>query len=373
MFKRVFITALVALAVLGGIFGFKALAARKAAAAAKSRPVALVTVAATAAKTETWTDSLFAVGTLTSFRGIAVKSEIEGVVRSVAVESGATVATGAALLEIDDSVEQARLQGLEAQARLAESNLTRARELRANNTNAPADVDASEALRAQMLANVAELRATIAKKHLVAPFAGRLGIVHVHVGQFLNKGDTIALLESVNPIHVDFALPQQDAAHVTPGLGVRVTLDAFPGRIAEGKITAIEPRLSEATRSLELRATLANDDESLRPGMFARVEVVQPTQQTVVVVPTLAVVSNPYGDFVYVLEPGSEPSGAPIARQRFITSGPRRGDFIALLKGVKTGEQVVIAGQLKLRPGVGVKIDNSVLPATSATPKPNES
>lgn len=373
MFKRVLLTAVIALAILGGIFGYKYLGARKAAAAAKNRPVALVTVAATAARTETWTDTLAAVGTLTSFRGIAVKSEIEGIVRSVAVESGATVAAGAALVEIDDSVEQARLQGLEAQGRLAESNLNRARELRANNTNAPADVDAAEASRAQTLANVAELRATIAKKHLAAPFAGRLGIVHVHVGQFLNKGDSVALLESVNPIHVDFSLPQQDAAHVATGLAVRVTLDAFPGRVIEGKITAIEPRLTEATRSLELRATLPNDDETLRPGMFARVEVVQPSQQTVVVVPSLAVVSNPYGDFVYVLEPSTEPNGAPIARQRFITAGARRGDFVALIKGVKTGDQVVIAGQIKLRPGAAVKIDNSVVPAVSATPKPNES
>lgn len=373
MTKRIVLTAVVALAVLGAIFGYKFLTVQKAMAAMKNRPAPVVTVATVTARTDTWTDTLDAVGALASFRGITVKSEIEGVVRRVAFESGTAVAEGAPLVEIDDSVEQARLLGLEAQARLAEANLARAQELRANNTNTPADLDAAEASRAQALANIAELKANIAKKHIVAPFAGRLGIAQVYPGQFLNKGDALVLLETIDPIYVDFSLPQQASAQVADGLAVRVTLDAFPGRTTEGKVTAISPRLSDTTRSLRLRATLPNADETLRPGMFAHVALLQPTAQKFVVLPATALVSNPYGDFVYVVEAPPAGGAAPVARQRFVTPGARRGDFVAVLKGVNAGEEVVFAGQMKLRPGAAVKVDNTVVPSASASPRPNES
>lgn len=213
-------------------------------------------------------------------------------------------------------------------------------------------------------------RATLAKKRIVAPFAGRVGIRQVNVGQFLNKGDQILTLEAVDPIYADFALPQQNVTQITAGLPVQVDVDAFPGRTFAGKIEAIDPRLNPTTRNLRVRATLENHDEALRPGMFARVAVVLPGDDNVVAVPATAVVYSPYGNSVYV---AGTKDGVLTAQQRFVTLGPRRGDLIAITDGVKAGEQVVTTGQGKLRPGSPISVNNTVIPASSANPKPQES
>lgn len=366
MKTRIVLTLVIALAVFGAIFGYKFITIKRAVAARAAMVPPPVTVSATEAKQETWPNTLSAVGALASFRGINVKAEVEGVVRRIAFESGATVAEGALLVELDTSVESAQLAGLEAQAKLAEINLGRARELRTNGTNAQSDLDTAEAVVLQTRSAVDQLRATIAKKKITASFAGRLGIARIYPGQFISKGDILVQLETLDPIHVDFSLPQQDLARIKIGTRVNVFTDVHPGESFPGQITAIDPHVSETTRSVQVRATFANRDESLRPGMFARVEVVLAASENFLVLPTTAIIYNPYGDSVFVIENGT-------AQPRFVQPGPQRGDLTAIVSGLKPGEQVVTSGQLKLRKGIPVRVDNTVAPDANPAPKPTES
>lgn len=371
---RIVLTLLTVIVVLGGIFGAKALQIRKASAAAAARRPPPVTVATAQAVPETWTASLEAVASLRSFRGITVRAELEGRVTRLAFESGTAVREGDVLVELDTSTETAQLAGLEAQARLAALSLERARELRRTGTNTPADLDFAENTAQQSLAAIEVLRATIAKKRIVAPFSGRLGIRAVNPGQFLNKGDAIVELESADPIYADFGLPQQELTRLEPGLEVRLQADAYPGRTFAGKIETTSPRVRDDTRNVGVRAVFPNPAEALRPGMFARVSVILPESSTVLVLPASAITYSPYGDSVYVVETETTPEGSrEIVRQRFVEVGPRRGDQTSIRKGLKAGDRVVVAGQMKLRNGAAVRIDNSILPGNQAAPKPAES
>lgn len=366
MKTRIVLTVLIALAILGAIFGYKFLTIRKAMAAYAAMKPAPITVAVAPVSEQTWPNTLGAVGSLASYRGITVKTELDGLVREVVAASGAVVAQGAPIVILDTAAEAAQLRGLAAQARLAQVNLARSRELRRDGTNTQSDLDTAEAAAEQTAAAVAQLEVTIAKKNIVAPFAGRLGIVKVYPGQFLSKGDALVVLESIDPIHLDFSLPQQELSRLAIDQAVDFSVDAFPGRIFHAKITAISPRVDGTTRSLDIRATLPNADESLRPGMYARAEVVLPPTAHALVLPAAAVIHNPYGESVYVVENG-------VAQQRFIQTGAERGDLVVVISGLKAGEQVVTAGQIKLRNGAAVMVDNSAAPEASAAPKPVES
>lgn len=372
MNKRILLTAVVALAVLGAIFGYKFLQIRRAQAAMAARKPAPAVITTAKAIQETWRNTLHAVGTLESFRGVSIRSEIEGRVVRVAFDSGAAVKEGDVLVEMDTATEEAQLRSAEASAKLAAVNLERARDLRKNSTNTQADLDAAEASAAQTVAAIDALKATLAKKRIVAPFAGRVGIRTVNPGQFLNKADLVVTLEATDPIYADFSLPQQDLRQLKPGLPVKVTTDTYPDREFDGVIEAIDPRVNATTRNARLRATLANADGALRPGMFARIDVHLPETRTVVVLPTTAIVYSPYGDSVYVVGQDEKIGGLAV-QQRWVKVGPKRGDLVALLDGVKPGEEIVTAGQGKLRPGAAVKVDNSVVPASSPAPKPAES
>lgn len=366
MKKRLGITALVALAVFGAIFGYKFLTIRKMMAAMAGQKPPAVTVSASPVAEETWPNTIHAVGGLKSFRGITVKTELEGLVREITAVSGRTVDQGAVLVQLDTTVEEAQLSGLEAQARLAEINVGRARELRANGTNTQTELDTAETALQQTRSAVAQLKATIAKKRIVAPFSGRLGIVQVYPGQFLSKGDAVVVLESIDPIHVDFSLPQQEIARVAVDQEVRLTVDTYPGRTFTGKISALSPRVDDATRTIDTRATLPNDGEALRPGMFARIEIVLPAKERALVIPSAAIVYNPYGETVYVLTNN-------VAEQRFIKTGASRGDLTQVREGLKAGDLIVTSGQVKLRNGATVRVDNSAAPEANPAPKPNES
>jgi membrane fusion protein (multidrug efflux system) len=366
MKTRVALTAIIALAVFGAIFGYKFLTIRKAMAAQAKMVRPPITVSAALAREEAWPNTISAVGALASFQGVTVRSELEGTVREVLFESGAVVAAGQPLVQIDISVESAQLAGLEAQARLADINLGRAKDLRSKSTNSQADLDIAEATAQQAHAAAAQLRATIAKKRIIAPFPGRLGIAKVYPGQYLSKADAIVELETLDPIYADFSLPQQELARVTLGQPVRVTLDAWPDRPVEGKIAAISPRVTDATHSLRVRATLANPQETLRPGMFANIEVLLPASDHTVVLPAAAIVYSPYGNTVFVIENN-------VVHPRFVQVGAQRGDLIAVTSGLKAGEQVVTAGQIKLRNGATVRVDNSAAPDANPAPKPQES
>lgn len=375
MKKRVLLTTLVALAVVGALFGYKFLTIKKTAAAmaAMKRPPAAVATAA--ATPQTWTNTLSAVGTVESYQGVNLRSEIEGRVLKLGFDSGAAVKAGDLLVELEADAERAQLKSLEAAAKLSAANLARARELRTSNANTAVELEAADAQHAQALAAIEALRATLAKKRIVAPFAGRLGIRAINVGQFLNKGDAVATLEAVHPAYVDFALPQQELPNLQPGLPVRVTVDAFPDRAFEGKLEAVNPRVSDQTRNVRVRAIVPNPDELLRPGLFARVTVQLPSATPVLELPATAVVYSPYGNSVYVVVEKTGKDGAKqlVVEQRFITTGPKRGDQVAIIKGLNPGEQVVTAGQMKLRNGAPVTINNSVTPANNPDPRPTQS
>ena len=371
MKKRILLTVLVALGVIATIFGAKYHQIRQARAAMAARKPAPATITTAPAVLEKWRTTLHAVGTLESFQGVTVRSEIEGRIVRIAFESGERVPAGAELVELDTAFETAQLHSQEAAARLAELSLTRARELQSNNSNAKADLDAAEATAAQAAAAIEATRATLAKKRIVAPFAGRLGIRQVNPGQFLNKGDAVVTLEATNPIYADFALPQQDLIELKHGLTVEAKVDAFQDRTFAGTVQTTDPRISNATRNVRARAVLPNPDEVLRPGMFASIEIQLPEEREVIVLPSTAIVYSPYGDSVYVVE--KEANGLLVAQQRFVQVGPKRGDQIALLGGVKPGEEVVTAGQGKLRPGTPVTVNNTVIPSNLTAPKPAES
>ncbi len=372
MIKRTLLTTFVALAVLAAIFGYKIYTQRQAAAAMAAMRPAPAAVTSAAAQAETWRETLTAVGTVESFQGVTLRSEIEGRIVRIAFESGAAVKAGDLLVELEADVELAQLKSLEAAAKLAAASLDRARDLRRTNTNTEVDLETAEAAQAQALAAVEGVKATLTRKRIVAPFAGRLGIRQVNLGQFLSKGDALVTLEAVHPAYVDFALPQQDLPKLAVGLEVQVTIDAFPDRAFSGKIEAINPRVSEATRNVRLRAVVPNPDELLRPGLFARVAVQLPGETPVLQLPATAIVYSPYGNSVFVIveRPGPEGARQLVVEQRFVTTGAKRGDQVAILKGLQAGDQVVTAGQMRLRNGAPVRVDNTVVPARSATPKP---
>lgn len=375
MKTRVTLALAIAVAVLAAIFGGKYLQMRSSMAAMASRPRPVVAVAATTATQQAWQDALQSVATIQSRAGILVRAEVEGRVETIAFQSGAPVKAGDLLVELESSVEQAQLGGLEASARLAAANAVRTRELHASNTNSQADLDAAEAELSRAEAAVQEKRATIAKKHIVAPFDGRLGIKRIDPGQFLNKGDAIVELEAIDSVYVDFGLPQQDVSRLAPGMNLAVAVDAFPGHEFAGTLEAVNPRIDESTRNVRVRGMVENPDGLLRPGMFARVRIDIGEPQSTIVLPTAAVVYNPYGDAVYVLTPGEAPSGgkAPlIARQQFVQLGATRGSQVAIRRGLNPGDQVVTAGQIKLRNGIAVEVNNTVSPSADPAPTPVE-
>jgi len=292
-------------------------------------------------------------------------------VTRIAFESGATVQAGDLLVQQDISAEEAQLASAEAAATLARLSLDRAQALRAQNTNAQADLDAATAASQQAQANVAAIKAVIEKKTIRAPFAGRLGIRQVDLGQFLRSGAAIVPLQSLDPIYVDFALPQQNVANVAAGQAVQVSLDAFPGEVFTGTVNALNPGVDDATRNFQVQAILKNGDGRLHPGMFGSVEVQLPVAEKVITVPLSAIVYNPYGNAVYVVEPPGANAGGLTVRQQFVQTGATRGDQIAVTKGVKVGDVVVTAGQLKLRNGASVVLNNSVTPGNAAAPQPD--
>lgn len=348
---------------------FKAMGAQ---AAAMVFPPTVVT--ATEAKKEIWGESLSAPGSLEAQQGVTIAAEVPGKVAKIAFEAGAVVHEGDLLVQLDTSSEEAQLRAAEATAALARANLARARELRASGTNSPAELDAADAQARQADAQSENLRAVIAKKAIRAPFSGRLGLRLVNLGQILRDGAPIATLQTLDPIYVNFAMPQQHIGRLAPGTAVRVTSDAAPGSKFDGTIHAVSPEVDAATRTARVQATIANAGEKLRPGMYASIEVILPAEREVLAIPTTSVLYAPYGDTVFVIEEKPAKDGAPaqlVLRQQFVRLGNARGDFVSVLEGLKPGDRIVTTGVFKLRPGMPVAIDNALAPAMSLAPKPN--
>jgi membrane fusion protein (multidrug efflux system) len=330
------------------------------------------TVATMPAQTSSWQSQLSAVGTVTAVNGASLSAEVAGIVDSIDFESGADVPAGAVLLTLRPNNDPAVLAQLQAQANLDQITYNRDRKQFAADAVARSQVDTDRANLAVAEAQVQAQQALMDEKIIKAPFAGRLGIRQVDLGQFLAVGTSIVTLQQLNPLFVDFYLPQETLSQLSVGQDVKVTIDAFPGKTFDAKISALDAVVDSSARSIEVRATLPNDDLLLRPGMFASVNIPTGAPQTLVTLPQTAITYNAYGDTVYLVQHGKGADGKPdlIATQVFVQVGDTRGDQVAVTSGVKPGDEVVVAGQVKLRNGVPVAVNNSILPPDSPNPAP---
>jgi membrane fusion protein (multidrug efflux system) len=373
MVKRIIITLIGILVLIGGLAGIKGLQINRMIAHGDNfvPPPEVVTTAM--AKTDSWESFLTAVGSLEAVQGVVVTAELTGKVVHIAFEPGTLVKAGDLLVQQDTSVESAQLRAAEAEVALAKINFERTKKLVANKTVSQSDFDNADAQYKQAVAQADNIRAVIGKKTLRAPFTGRLGIRQVNLGQTLNEGDEIVSLQSLDPIYVNFLLPQQRLAQIHPGLAIRLTTDAFPGQVVSGKITAINPQVDAATRNIRIQATVENPTERLRPGMYVNVSVVLPDRIEVVTIPATSVLYAPYGDSVFVVEEqknDSNQSSGLVLNQKFVRLGEKRGDFVSVISGLTQGDTVVSTGVFKLRNGQAVVIDNTLSPEFKQMPKP---
>jgi len=373
MIKRMLVMLVLVGAVLGGVFGFKTFVDEKVKefmACAGNPPQTVST--AQAAITQ-WQPQLEAVGSLRAVRGADLSLEVPGVVEEINFQSGDEVQVGAVLLRLRGDDEIAKLESLEAVARFSQITYDRdVKQLRAQAIS-QAVVDNDEANLRNNKAQVAQQKAIVDKKILRAPFAGQLGIRQVDLGQYLGAGTAIVTLQSLTPIYVDFLLPQQAFDQIKVGQTVAAKVDAYPGKAFAGAITAINPRVDAATRNVQVRVTLDNADHKLLPGMYATVDIDTGAPQRLVTLPQTAISYNPYGNLVYLVDDkGKDAAGKPllIARQTFVTTGATRGDQVSILKGVKEGDVVVTGGQMKLRNGSPLLINNTVKPLDDPKPAP---
>lgn len=332
-------------------------------------------VTTTVAQTEQWPATLSAIGSVVAVQGVTVSADLPGVVEKIAFQSGARVRQGDLLVQLDTSQERAQLAAAESAGRLAALNLERMRGLHQEGVIAQAEYDRVQAESQQASARMAEIRATIERKRIRAPFSGVLGIRQVNLGQYLNPGNPVVPLQVLDPIYVNFAVPQQQIAQLRVGAVVRVTAEGLPGVEPTGKVTAFDAVVDEATRNVQVQATFANRDGALRPGMFVDARVFQGAGRPVVPLPASAVNYAPYGDSVFIVEEMKGPDGKAYrgVRQQVVKLGGTRGDQVAVLSGVKPGEEVVTSGVFKLRPGAAVQVNNEVQPANSPTPEPEDS
>ena len=373
MAKRMTMMLLIVGLLFGGIFAFQAFKAYKIKEFFASNKAPPVTVTAMKAEFDTWQPQINAVGSLRAERGVDVTSEIDGIVRSLHFNSGEEVKAGQVLVQLNADADIALLHSLQAAAELARTTYQRDKAQYAARAISQATLDASAADLKSKNAQVAGQQALVDKKIIVAPFAGRLGISTVNPGQYLNAGDKIVTLQSLDPIFVDFYLPQQQLSSVALDQAVVVASDSYPGQTFTGRISAISPLVDPNTRNVQIEATVANPKHLLLPGMFASLYVEAGTAQRYLTLPQTAVTFNPYGESLYIVEPGGKGAdGKPmlIARQSFVTAGATRGDQIAILQGIKEGDLIVTSGQLKLRNGSPVIINNTVQPSNEPAPKP---
>jgi len=353
---------------VGGWKFFQVRAAMAAGAAFQPPPEAVTTVVA---KQETWPRTLHAIGTANAVQGVVVSADLPGIVGRIAFESGRPVKEGEVLVELDTKQEKAQLAAAEAQLELTRVNLVRTKGLLDKGVASKAEFDRSAAEQKQAEAKVGEVRATIERKTVRAPFSGVLGIRQVNEGEYLTAGKAIVPLQAIDPIHVDFTVPQQDLAPVRVGGEVRVTTEGAPDAV-KGRVTALDSVVDEATRNVKVQATLANPGGRLRPGMYVNVEISLGTGQPVVALPATAILNAPYGDSVFIVDALTDPKGKTYrgARQQFVKVGSGRGDQVAVLEGVPEGAEVVTSGVFKLRNGAAVHVDNTVQPGNNPAPKP---
>ena len=371
--RMVLMVATMAVFVLAvGSFKFRQFQAAAAQAASFQPPPEAVTTMV--ARLDRWPARLAAIGTVAAVQGVTVSADLPGVVEAVTFDSGRPVQAGEVLVRLDTHQERAQLAAAEAQRELARLNLERTRGLRQEGIVSQADYDAVLAEHSQAEARAGEIRATIERKTIRAPFAGVLGIRQVNLGQYLTSGAPIVPLQSLQPIYVDFSVPQQEVARLAPGEEVHVLAEGAGAGEFTGRITAIDSVVDEATRNVQVQATLANRDGRLRPGMFVQTRIAVGGDSSAVALPASAISYAPYGDSVFVLADVQGPNGQSYrgVRQQFVKLGPARGDQVAILSGVKEGEEVATSGVFKLRNGAAVHVRNEIKPGNDPAPKPED-
>jgi membrane fusion protein (multidrug efflux system) len=375
MVKRLIVTLGVILVFAGalGFVKFRQIQTAMAQAASFQPPPDAVTTVI--AHEERWPASLNAIGTVAAVQGVTVSADLPGIVDRIAFESGATVKAGDVLVQLDTRQEQAQLAAAEAQRDLTRLNYDRMQALIGEDAVSRAEYDRAAAEHKQAEARIGEIRAVIERKTIRAPFSGLLGIRQVNLGQYLAGGDPVVPLQSLNPIYVNFGVPQQAAATLGSGRRVRVTASDAGGLDATGRVTAVNAVVDETTRNVQVQATLANPEYKLRPGMFVQTQLLLGTTQAVTALPASAISYAPYGNSVFVVTDLKTPEGRAYrgVRQHVVKLGEARGDQVAVLSGLKPGDEVVTSGVFKLRNGSAVTVNNTVQPSNSPAPKPEDS
>ena len=376
MTKRMVIMVLLVVLLIGGIVGFNFYKGYKQYKQFLSAPTPSVTVSAMKVDYQQWQPQLNAVGTMRATRGVDVTTEVAGLVRNIDFKSGDEVKAGQVLAQLNADSESAQLNSLQAAADLAATVYERDKALLAAEVLSKAQVDTDAGDLKSKRALVAQQAALIQKKTIRAPFSGKLGITTVNPGQYLNPGDKLVTLQTIDPIYVDFNIPQQQLPSVAVGQKVALTSDAYPGQTFSGKINAINPKIDPATRNVQIEATVPNVKRELLPGMFANVKIDQGEPQRYLTLPQTAITYNPYGDTVFVVKTSDKKDAKGntplVAQQVFVTTGPTRGDQVAIVKGVEPGTEIVTSGQVKLKNGTQVVIDNSVQPTNNPNPTVQE-
>jgi membrane fusion protein (multidrug efflux system) len=375
MRKQMIQTVALLLLVVLGLGGAKFMQIRAAMAQGAAWQPPPEAVSTTVAHVEEWPSSLGAIGSVAAVQGVTVSADLPGIVERIEFESGRRVQAGDVLVRLDISQEREQLASAEAHRDLAHLDLDRSRQLLAKQVISQAEFDRAEAESKQADAAVREIQARIERKTIRAPFSGLLGLRQVDLGQYLNGGDAVVPLQSMDPVYINFALPQQDMAALRIGAAVRVSAENIDVGRAEGVITAMNSIVDEATRNVQVQATFRNPTGRLRPGMFVRVEASLGRGATVIGLPASAVNYAPYGNSVFVVTDMKGANGKPYrgVEQRFVELGPRRGDQVSVVSGLKPGEEVVTSGGFKLRTGAAVLIDNKLAPSNNPAPKPEDS
>lgn len=351
----------------GGIFGYKFIKVLM----MPQHVMPSVSVSSTFVKAQEWQSKIRSVGTLRAIHGVDITTELAGMVKKIHLTPGTHVKANDILLELNTDAENAQRDSLRALVELAEITYKRDKSQFEAQAISRATLDFDKADLANKKAQLAQQEATLAKKIIRAPFDGILGILSVNLGQYLNTGDKIITLQSLDPIYAEFSLPQQALNSVKVGQEVTLKIDTYPDQVFIGKITSMDPKIDTSTRNVQIEATIMNSDSKLYPGMFAEVEVYTGSSQKALIIPKMAISFNPFGEIVYIIqEKGQDKAGKPIlsVKQTFITVGESRGDQTVIQKGLKEGDQIVTAGQMKLKNGTVVVINNSVSPPIDSPP-----
>jgi len=375
MAKRLIITLLALAAVIGGLGFVKYRQVEVAGAQGASFKMPATAVTTVVAQRETWPSTLTVIGTAAAVEGVTVSADLPGTIDKIHFESGQSVHEGDILVELDTRQERAQLANLEAQRDLAGINYGRAQELVKAGVISHSDYDNANAQQKATEAQVGDIKAAIARKTIHAPFTGLLGIRQVSLGEYLAAGQAIVSLQSVDPIYVNFGVPQQNAAGIKPGHIVRVTNSDLPGTALSGRITALDSVVNEQTRNIQVQATLANKGNKLRPGMFVQVEMPLGQPRQVVPLPASAINYAPYGDSVFIVSDMKDAKGNMYrgVRQQVVKIEGSRGDQVAITSGLNPGDEVVSSGVFKLRNGAPVQVNNTVKPGNNPSPKPEDS